>query len=108
MKVQLKAVRAFLGLPKNACSPGVLSEVDMLLPNYRTRLAMIKFYHRMLCMDNNRITKRVFTWDKILNESGKIKSWYSEVREILTSVGLEEILLQEMPFNVKSSIDTIS
>ena len=62
----------------------------------------------MLCMDNNRITKRVFTWDKILNESGKIKSWYSEVREILTSVGLEEILLQEMPFNVKSSIDTIS
>ena len=108
LKVQLKAVRAFLGLPKNACSPGVLSEVDMLLPHYRTRLAMIRCYHRMLCMDNNRITKRVFTWDKILNESGKIKSWYSEVREILTSVGLEEILLQEMPFNVKSSIDTIS
>ena len=108
LKVQLKAVRAFLGLPKNACNPGVLSEVDLLLPHYRTRLDMIRCYHRMLCMDYSRITKRVYTWDKNLNESGKIKTWYSEIREILASAGLEAILSQERPFNLKSLIDTIS
>ena len=36
-KVQLRAIRAFLGLPKNASNPAVLSEVDLLLPHFRTR-----------------------------------------------------------------------
>ena len=33
-KLHLCALRAFLGVPKNSCNAGVLSEVDMLLPRF--------------------------------------------------------------------------
>ena len=32
MKLHLKAIRAYLGVPKNACNVGVLSEVNLILP----------------------------------------------------------------------------
>ena len=47
VQLQSRAIRAFLGLPKNSCSIGVLSEVDWLLPEYRTRLRMVRQYNRM-------------------------------------------------------------
>ena len=74
LKVQLRAIRAFLGLPKNACIPGVLSELNLLLPHLRTRLAMVRSYHRMICMDNNRVTTKGFEWDKGLNEANIFKT----------------------------------
>ena len=36
LRIHLRAIRAFLGVPKNASNVGVLSEVDLLLPHYRT------------------------------------------------------------------------
>ena len=55
LKLHLRAIRAFLGVPKNACNFGVLSEVGLLLPQYRTKIAMVRQYHRMLSMDDKRL-----------------------------------------------------
>ena len=44
VQLQARAIRAYLGLPKNSCRVGVLSEVDWLLPEYRTRLKIIRQY----------------------------------------------------------------
>ena len=63
LKIHLRAIRAFLGVPKNACNVGVLIEVDLLLPQYRTQIQMIRQYHRMICMDDDRLTKQIFVWD---------------------------------------------
>ena len=41
MNIHLRAIRSFLGTPKNVCSPGVLSEVDLLLPHHRTKIQMV-------------------------------------------------------------------
>ena len=60
-KLQLRAIRAFLGVPKNACSPGVFSEVDFLLPNLRTQLEMLRYYHRLVCMDSSMLPKLILT-----------------------------------------------
>ena len=69
---------------------------------------MVRCYHRMLCLDNNRITKKVYLWDKILNEAGKIKTWYSEIKEILASAALEGTPVHNTPFNLKSTLDTLT
>ena len=34
LNLHLRAIRAFIGVPKNATKPGVLSEVDWLLPTF--------------------------------------------------------------------------
>ena len=75
LQVQIRAIRAYLGLPKNSVNVGVLSEVDWLLPEYRTQLKMIGQYQRMLKMTNCRLTKKVYLWDRALNESGAVTSW---------------------------------
>ena len=67
LKIHLRAARAFLGVPKNAVKVAILSEIEWLLPKYRTRIRMIRQFHRMLRMTNDRLTKKVFLWGKTLN-----------------------------------------
>ena len=69
LDLHTRAIRAFLGLPKNSCNVGVLSEVDWLLPEYRTQCKMIRQYSRILSMDNSRLTKQVYSFDKSLTQS---------------------------------------
>ena len=52
-KLQVRAIRTFLGLPKNSCSSGV----TMLIPKFRTQISMIRQYHRVMKMSDNRLTK---------------------------------------------------
>ena len=99
MNIHLRAIRSFLGTPRNVCSPGVLSEVDLLLPHYRTKLQMVRFYHRLLCMDNSRLTKKIMLWDKSLNEAQLVSTWSSDVKRIFTDCNLASIFESGLKFN---------
>ena len=71
MKVYLKAARAFLGLPKNGTRCAIVSEIGWLLPGARAKINKIRFLHKVMEMEDNRITKKVFLWDKFLNNEKK-------------------------------------
>ena len=107
LQVHLKAVRAFLGLPKNSCSVGVLSEVDWLLPEYRTQVRMVRQYNRILRMDNNRLTKKVMLWDRYLNERNEVQSWSGEVKIIFERCGLLGTYETGFPFVTDQVVKTI-
>ena len=92
LKTQSRAIRAFLGVPKNAPNAGVLSEVEWLLPKYRMRIAMVRFYHRLIRMEHNRLTKKVYKWDRSLNEQGRVNTWQNEIRSTFTVVALSYCL----------------
>ena len=79
LQVHLRAIRAFLGLPKNSTNAGVLSEVDLPIPKFRNYICMIRQFHRMLNMDKFRLTKKVMLWDIFLNESLNLKTWSTEI-----------------------------
>ena len=81
--LHLRAIRAFLGLPKNTASSGLASEFDWLMPQYQSHIKMVQFFNRVLSTSNSRILKHVYQWDYALNKSGKIKTWSSEVKTIL-------------------------
>ena len=82
--IYLRAARSFIGLPKTAPKDGIISEINWLLPQYRSQLKMIRYFHKLMNLDSNRLTKRIFLWDKHLNDSGIISTWTSEVKSILT------------------------
>ena len=107
VQLHARAIRAFLGLPKNSCNMAVLSEVDWLLPEYRTRLNMVRQYNRVLKMDDGRLTKKVYNWDRSLNNDNVILTWSSEVMKILYSCGLNSIFDNNTPFPLKMTIETI-
>ena len=104
LKIHLRAIRAFIGVPKNACSVGILSEVDLLLPHYRTKLQMVRQYHRMVCMQDSKLTKQIFTWDRLLNERNIVNSWSNEIRDIFSNCNLPTIFESNNPFNIQEVI----
>ena len=59
-QVQLKGARAFLGVSKQTPIPGLLSDINWLEPRSRTQVQMVRHFHRMLKMDNERLTKKVY------------------------------------------------
>ena len=107
LKLHLRAIRSFLGLPRNACIPGVLSEVDLLMPEYRSRIQMIRHYQRMLNMSDQRLTKKIMLWDRELNETNLVNTWSTEVREISNECGLLPLYEFKEPFDIKVAVGTM-
>ena len=82
-KIHLRAARCFLGLPKHATSAGVLAEISWPEPVCRAQIRMIRQYFRILKMEDDRLTKKIYFWDKAVSVQRNIQTWSSEVRTIL-------------------------
>ena len=91
LKLHLRAARAFLGLPKNVASFGLISELDWLLPQYQSQIKMIQHFSRIMCTPSNRLMYRIYIWDRKLTESGQFHTWSSEVQSILNQHNLAKV-----------------
>ena len=100
----MRAIRAFLGVPRNACNVGVLSEVDLLLPRYRAHIEMVRHYNRMLKMNDTRLTKKIFLWDRSLNDKQIVSTWTNEVKKIFQSFNAVGIFDSQCSFDIKLTV----
>ena len=100
-KLHLRAARAFLGLPKNVTSYGLISEIDWLLPENQTKLKMIRHFGRLMKTADHRLMKKVYNWDKKLNEGQHIFSWSNEIKSILYQNNLNYVYDNQLMFPVK-------
>ena len=99
-KLHSRAIRAFLGLPKLTPISGLRAEMGWLEPRSRTQINMVRLYHRLVKMPENRITKRVFLWDISLSEARPdLTTWSKNVKDILTRNSLQGIFSLN-PFNL--------
>ena len=80
---------------------GLASELDWLLPENSTKIKMIRHFGRILKTPDYRLLKKVYIWDKRLNESQKIFSWSSEVKTILYDNNLNYLFDNQLMFPVK-------
>ena len=103
-KLYLRAARSYLGLPKTVTSFGLVSEINWLLPQYKTQIKMVRFLGRLYSLPNSRLLRKVFDWDCRLNETGAISTWSSEVKDILHSNNMSIIFDTKQTFHVKSII----
>ena len=103
-KLHLRAARAFLGLPKNVTSFGLVSELDWLLPHFQTRIKMIQYFNRIMNTPSNRLMYRVYIWDRKLNENEGINTWSGEVKSILNEHNLGDIFEKQQMFPSKTTI----
>ena len=68
---------------------------------------MIQQYNRILKMDDGRLTKKVYKWDRSLNDLNVVSSWTNEVKAIFYLCGLNAIFDNNIPFPLKLTVDTI-
>ena len=103
LNLHLRAIRAFIGVPKNATKAGVLSEVDWMLPKFRTQIRMIRYYNRILKMPEHRLCKKIFKWDNCLD----LNNWSNEVKLILYQCKQNAVFDTGQPFNLQNVLEKI-
>ena len=80
-----RALRLYLGVGNSANLCGIRSDMAWLEPRSRTQIKMFRFYLRMLNMDNNRLTKKIFLHDqKFCSENLDKTCWSTELNQILS------------------------
>ena len=102
-KIHLRAIRAFMGIPKKTPIPGVLAEMNWLDPRSRSQIRMIRHFKRLTKLPDHRLTKKVFLWDRLLNDSGRVKTWSHEIKEILIRNNMDYIYTSPY-FSIKETV----
>ena len=58
-------------------------------------------------MDNSRLTKRIYSWDKKLNDENIVKTWKSEIYAIFSQDNLDEMFQSGLIFDIKGTVTNI-
>ena len=80
--VQNKAMRIFMGVHRFAPIAGLEGDMAWMCPQYRRWLAMLRFWNKLIKMDNTRLVKRIFEWSHAQALRGK-QNWCKDMLEIL-------------------------
>ena len=94
-KVQLRAQRWYLGVHNKTPLHAINGDMGWDSPLNRRHINMLRLYNRLLKMDDNRIAKKVFLWDKGICH----QNWSCNVSSLLTKIDFE------LNFNGLISVD---
>ena len=81
--VQNRALRVYLGVHQRTSNLMINGDMGWTSCQTRRYIAMVRFYNRLLAMDDNRIAKRVFLWEKDLRTHG----WAHEIKSLFEKIG---------------------
>ncbi len=48
---------------------------------------MVKYWNRLVCMDDTRLTRRVFTWECSCNK----RNWSADMKELLADIDAQNV-----------------
>ena len=88
--VQNKAIRIFLGVHKYASNVAIQGDVAWIPPHIRRKLNMIRLWHRLVSMDVERITHKVFIWD---TNSCKRGTWSYDIKQVFADITCNRLQL---------------
>ena len=85
MQVVNRAIRYFLGVHRFTPILAINGDMGWPLSLHRRWINMLRLWNRLIDMDNNRLTKKIFLYDfqKYMNNS-----WCSEIKFIFDKLGL--------------------
>ena len=78
-KIQYRAIRYFLGVHRFCPIPAMTGDMGWPECRQRRMINMIRFWNRLVKLNDDRLTKRVFLWDYEINHN----NWSSEIQNIL-------------------------
>ena len=96
--VQNRAIRFFLGVHKFAPNLAINGDMSWVSSGNRRNIEMFRYWNRIIKMDPNRITKKVFTWDFVKRRS--VGSWNSDILKLFSSLNMGNIYHNLMGVNL--------
>ena len=80
--IQNRAMRFFLGVHKYTPTDGMLGDMGWCKPYVHRNLGIVRFWNRMIEMENNRLTKRIFNTD----HSSCHDNWSSNTLKLMNDI----------------------
>ena len=103
-KVQNRAMRYYLGVHKFAPISGMQGDLGWLSVRYRRYKCMVNYWNRLVKMSDNRLTKRVFIYDRERNRD----NWSSDMRIVYLLLGMDDIFDSNTVCNKINVADELS
>ena len=79
-----RIIRYFLDVHKCTSNAVIQGDMEWIPPHIRRQLNCLRLWNRLLDLDANRITKRIFVWDYTRNKL----NWCRDVNNILKGIDL--------------------
>ena len=95
--VHYRAIRYFLGVHAFTPTEGMYGAMGWATPQMRHHVNMIRFWNRIVNMDDARLTKKVFILDWMLCKA----NWSSKVLTVLKTVSSENVLRRRVQCDIK-------
>ena len=97
--IQNRAIRFFLGTHRFASNVAVNGDMGWTSCETRRHIAMLRFWNRVIGMEDDRLTKKIFMWD--YQERRSVGSWNSDVFKIFDKIGKLDIYQNRCMINIQ-------
>ena len=94
--VQNRAIRYYCGLPRNVSILGMIGEIGWLPSIVRRDLESLRLYNQVVCMNDDRLTKKIFKYDRQCKGS-----WSQNIINICKCLDVTDSWENESPINIK-------
>ena len=102
--IQNRAIRYYLGVHRFAPNPSIQGDIGWVPPQYRCHYNMIRYWNRLINMNDDRLTKVVFNWDYRLQNN----NWSTDIKAILNMTNLSETFDTQSPANLETVKERLS
>ena len=93
--VQNSAIRYFLGVHKYAPTLAIVGDMGWESCEARWKICMAQLWNRLLDMDANRLTRKIFLWDKHI-----LGPWSKDICKYFCNYGFGELFLNNEKLNI--------
>ena len=101
--IQNRAMRFFLGIHKFAPVDGMLGDIGWHKPYVSRYKCIFRFWNRMIAMDNDRLTKKVFNANYDLCNN----NWSSNFELLLNDLNYGNLFLRKQQLNIDRATDVL-
>ena len=96
-QIQLKAIRAFLGVHKFAPNLAIMGDMGWCPASIRRKISLLRYWNRLMKLDDSRLTKKIFNLDYV--NGGQ---WCKDVKVIMENLELLELYNNKLPVDLES------
>ena len=98
--LQNRAMRVFLGVHRFSPVAGLEGDMAWLAPQFRRWLNMLLFWNRLVSMDSDRLTKKVYDWTFMTSNVGR-NNWCKDIYSVFVELGMENHYCNRKRVNIE-------
>ncbi len=107
-KVQNRTTRFFIGVHKYAPKLGHVGDMGWVSNRGRWEINILRLWNRLIGIDNDRILKKIFMWDKEQHSLSNKSNFSAHVKQLLIKIGKRESYFRSEPIDIESTRTVIA